>query len=478
MLLCGVMANANNITVQKVSLADTNRTARTVNIKFNLSWENSWRDEINWDAAWVFVKFKQKGGTWHHLKLHLTGNAIGSSSVPMHIKVPADSMGAFIYRQNNGDGKNELTDVTVFWDYGASNITDIDSVETRVYATEMVYVPEGSFAVGDGNATTFNRLRSKKNESDYVVISDSMSVPIFRKIYEEMMGNFGTASPTVWIDGKRGLSIDGVTIKNAGFPTGYKAFYCMKYEVSQGQYADMLNAIGWSTSLDEPGVTNKVETFFPPLGSPNRFSITLQDTVYVAAYPNRACNYLGYRGYAFADWAGLRAMTEFEFEKAARGPLAPVKGEGAGGVAVTQDYTRMAIVGEENGTETISPQEALYNVNLNYADNSWGPYRVGAFAAATSTRISSGASYYGIMDMNSNLRENVLIYEVNQDVKGLHGDGYLPGYESAAMRYQDIDSYDSLESIACQKGITISGITSGNDNLAGFRAVRTAPEEN
>ena len=40
---------------------------------------------------------------------------------------------------------------------------------------------------------------------------------------------------------------------------------------------------------------------------------------------------IGRMGVAFADWAGLRSMTELEYEKACRGPLEPVAGEYAFG---------------------------------------------------------------------------------------------------------------------------------------------------
>jgi len=61
MLLFGVgTANANNITVSNVSIAEYNTTNGYVMINFDISWENSWRTSsapFNWDAAWLFVKY-------------------------------------------------------------------------------------------------------------------------------------------------------------------------------------------------------------------------------------------------------------------------------------------------------------------------------------------------------------------------------------------------------------------------------------
>ena len=54
--------------------------------------------------------------------------------------------------------------------------------------------------------------------------------------------------------------------------------------------------------------------------------------VYTARLPFRTCNFLSWQdGYAYAGWAGLRPMTELEFEKACRGPLNPVPHEHAWG---------------------------------------------------------------------------------------------------------------------------------------------------
>ncbi len=51
-----------------------------------------------------------------------------------------------------------------------------------------------------------------------------------------------------------------------------------------------------------------------------------------AEVPDRACNrVLWHDGATYADWAGLRPMTELECEKACRGPVYPVTGEYAWG---------------------------------------------------------------------------------------------------------------------------------------------------
>ena len=68
---------ANNITVTSVSLTARNKTADYVQVQFNLSWNNSFRVNAgpsNWDAAWVFIKFKVGvNGEWKHASISTTG---------------------------------------------------------------------------------------------------------------------------------------------------------------------------------------------------------------------------------------------------------------------------------------------------------------------------------------------------------------------------------------------------------------------
>jgi hypothetical protein len=68
---------ANNITVSSVSLTARNKTADYVQVQFNLSWNNSFRvttGPSNWDAAWVFIKFKVGvNGEWKHASISTTG---------------------------------------------------------------------------------------------------------------------------------------------------------------------------------------------------------------------------------------------------------------------------------------------------------------------------------------------------------------------------------------------------------------------
>ncbi len=72
-LFC-LLTYANNITVSNISLENLNEP-NWVQIEFDLSWENSWRlsaGPSNWDAAWVFIKYRVNSGEWAHAQLNLS----------------------------------------------------------------------------------------------------------------------------------------------------------------------------------------------------------------------------------------------------------------------------------------------------------------------------------------------------------------------------------------------------------------------
>jgi len=61
----GLPAYANNISVSNAGLGAQDTGGQTMEIQFDITWEHSWSDAINSDAAWVFVKYSTDGGvTW------------------------------------------------------------------------------------------------------------------------------------------------------------------------------------------------------------------------------------------------------------------------------------------------------------------------------------------------------------------------------------------------------------------------------
>lgn len=179
----------------------------------------------------------------------------------------------------------------------------------------------------------------------------------------------------------------------------------MKYEVSQQQYADFFNTLTptQQTLLDPTGPNGKNTD---AVLNRNGCSVTAGEMT--TTLPNLPMTYVNAAmALAYLDWAGLRPMTELEFEKACRGTRAAVDDEYAWGT----DKVATALYGL---TDAGLPVERVTNLSTT-AGNAFyrgtavftGMTRVGAIAGsvASPARVQSGASYYGVMDLSGNASE-------------------------------------------------------------------------
>jgi len=410
----------NHIQVSNVTLTGLNINSKFIDVECDLSWENGWRDNINWDAAWVFVKYQPVGsGIWHHAWLSTTTSshtipsgytcAVGSTSISDIDR----GMGVFVFRSANGSGSNNLTDLRLRWEYGANGLADGALVAIKVIAIEMVYVPQGPFYLGDADQDQVACFYTYGSAEPYHITSETAI-------------NIGPVEGYLWADG----FIESSTLPSA-FPKGYGGFYCMKYEISEGQWVDFFNTLTQAQKQTRD-LTN-TEQWLGKGGDEVLYRNTIAWSSGDASTmrPDRACNFLSWGdGAAYADWAGLRVMTELEFEKACRGDYY-VDDEFAGGTPAGNFL--QAINGAENGTESIVPTAPiLTNCRYNGAiltggDGGEGPVRCGIFATASSTREMAGASYYGIMDLSGNVEERTVTVAnaAGRAFTGLHGDGLL-----------------------------------------------------
>ncbi|MBX3102963.1 MAG: hypothetical protein KF690_10680, partial [Bacteroidetes bacterium] len=198
-----------------------------------------------------------------------------------------------------------------------------------------------------------------------------------------------------------------------------------------GQYTDFLNTLASAQHATRFAGNTPGGGF--ACSQQRRYDILNTGTppnIYITSRPDRALNWLSWADLAgYLDWAALRPVSEFEFEKACRGPMQYIPGEYAWG---NSTITAGTIIGSaENGTEVFLNPGA----NCNYGgvtfsgsgDGCYGPVRAGVFAKPTSTgRVESGASYFGIMEMSGNLWEFVVPVSANASgMSRTFGDGSL-----------------------------------------------------
>jgi formylglycine-generating enzyme required for sulfatase activity len=219
----------------------------------------------------------------------------------------------------------------------------------------------------------------------------------------------------------------------------------MKYEISQGDYRDFLNTLTYTQQTSRAvNVTGSAGDAALSNTNTNRNGIDIQTPGVAASFTPAvyacnldgdanyndsvdgewiACNFINWLdGCAYVDWAGLRPMTELEYEKACRGDQAAVSGEYAWGSASITGATSISFSGANNETSN-----AGANCAYNNAGGVQGPLRVGAFAGGATTRAQAGATYYGIMEMSGNLWERAVTigHATGRNFTGLNGNGQL-----------------------------------------------------
>lgn len=385
-------------------------------ITFHIQWENSWRTSSspdNWDAAWVFVKYRAGGGAWRHATLS-TVPAEHQCPSGTAIDPPSDGKGVFIRNGAPGGGALDA-DVSLRWNYGLDGVADDADVSVSVFGLEMVYIPEGGFFVGDNDASDAALIKGSDDNRPWHIASES-AIEVTNAVSD---GFYYRSSKDIWNDiWNASEDVSGSSfIIPADFPKGYRAIYCMKYEMTQKQYVDFLNTLAPAQSSNRYDRANA-----------NRFGYTIYETdgVYSTDHPDRACGFLSPAdSYAYADWAGLRPMTELEFEKICRGSGNPsVNLEFAWGTT----YRKNAV--DVTGTE--SDREYLTRIGANsyYMDEGFQPpfpLDAGIFADAGKSREMSGATYYGVFEMSTNLSELCISIgnAYGRVFTGRNGDGRL-----------------------------------------------------
>jgi len=476
---------ADPIRIENVQRSD-GPAAGQRSIKFDLAWDHSWRAawevgqqqhggkgtlKLNsWDAAWVFAKFRKRGADdWSHATLSTNkADHRVPAGAALEVGLTDDGrrgIGAFVYRKTAGHGPNNFHGVTLRWLHGADAA---GAVDLKVFALQMVYVPSCAFWAGDGSTDRATGQFSAGYSANPFRVESERALTLGGET-AQMLNNRDAAG--MHLNSPDDFNSDLPRTLSAEFPKGYRAFYCMRHEITQQQYVDFLNTLSYAaqaarTDEKPSSAAGQLVSPNPSKGGPWRNGIRIAvsgtpDSVVPVVYqrgsfvasgtqlkigkpgvyktdaPHVACNFIRHHdGATFAAWAGLRPMTELEFEKACRGPLRPVPNEyawgtdqiagmdGKGGKYVLQNsgLPDETVTWEgDNGPDATHGNAPFMGTN----EKLGGPLRVGIFATPHSDRVSAGASYWGILDLTGNLTEHAVSvgHTAGRTFAGNHGEG-------------------------------------------------------
>lgn len=409
-IVCLGTARANDVLI---SVLHSEVSTDTVYVDLELSWENSWTpsNAQNHDAVWLIAKHKI-GNDW------VAVYPVTSSSQDYLIKETTDQTGLIIRGLPQSDDFQSGQLRVGFL------ITEVKPLAIYFGAIEVVAVNQGSFVVGD--SLSFHTLGTPNNRPLRIEAENQLdSTMVSSTKPESVLGNIPP-----------------------GFPKGYEGFYCMKYELSQGQIVDFMNHLSYpsqktlfsqidSLAIGDYLFGNKGQNFggircSRPAsdGWPAVFISDLSGNMQPgdpADGETLACNFISWSFLlTYLDWAGLRPMTELEFEKACRGTVPSSPREFAFGSPFFVDANTTTLDGTafETYLDTL-PKGA--GILVSGFTGRFGPLRTGFAASKQSNRLESGASYWGIMELSGNLWEQtVSVAKPNGlSFEGSHGDGNL-----------------------------------------------------
>lgn len=374
-------------------------------IRFTISWDNSWRNDRNYDAAWIFIKYASTSsqGGYRHAKLVNTGhqliaNHLAGSPSPT-IEIPIEGTGFFIYASEKYRGRLQWT-IIISLDAGIlkENNFNVATRLVEIAAIEVVHIPGGPFTIGEADTAA-----AWKNFALFLSDGNGRPGGPYR-IGSEKAINVSRAKADLFYNSQVALyNGDQKGIIPLEFPKGFNAFYIMKYETTQGQYAQFLNTISAGASHERANFGGKDYYTF-------RGSIRPDKEKYIAGSPGRPNNFFSWDdALAYADWSGLRPITELEFEKACRGPLDPLPNEFPWNSSSKEKLLRE--VSKQN-------DELVLLRGLTESD------------LTESNRDQFGASYYWVMDLAGSLWERCITIgdSTGRSFTGSHGDGLLSGY--------------------------------------------------
>ncbi len=384
-----------DLTISNMTVGAADPGAHYRMVTFDVRWSHGWRlshPPANWDAAWIFLKYRVGGSEWRHGTLSAVPTQ--HTSPPGSTLSPApDGKGAFLYRSEDGAGAFTATRVALRWNHGADEVADGATVSVRVLGIEMVYIPDGPFLAGDQGRSYASLTRGAHDDRPWPISSEA-AIEVSAGGAD---GFYYRSSKDWWRDVWNAAEDETGTAFTlpAEYPKGYRAIYAMKYEMTEQDYVDFLNTLPAAQAANRYDRANQ-----------GRYGYTISESggSYATRQPRRACGFVSPAdGFAFADWAGLRPMSELEFEKISRGSGNPaIPGELPWGTT----YVRNA--GSVTGSESDRSRVTASGANSYFMEEGYQPQfplNVGIFYETGKARERTGATYYGVLDMGGNLNE-------------------------------------------------------------------------
>ena len=379
--MCGVVGMAADLAVSVTEVRDD---ANPV-IVLDVAWKNAWHDDVNHDAAWIMLRHRGEP-----VPLSRIGASAAGGPVPARVEVSEDGVGVFVSPKEKYTGDVRWT-VTLHTDV----VLPDDPAELTATAVEMVYIPWGPFDLGDDDPA------AREQGSFYASDGEGGAAGPYRVESRDEIPVGRDAGQLTYDVGEvpqyRGDQSGPIPRK---FPRGTDAFYLMKYEVRQGEYAAFLNAL--------PADLAQRRAFLARDGVEEQASgsIHRRDERFVADAPARPCNFLSWTdSCAFADWMGLRPMSELEFEKASRGRERPTRLDYPWGTADRTSLKRRVTETRDLTHASTDDERSLSRESL----------------------AEHGASYYRVFDLSGSLWERVVSigHPIGRAFEGTPGDGKL-----------------------------------------------------
>jgi formylglycine-generating enzyme required for sulfatase activity len=439
-----IAVHATNVSITNCTYQDKQLGTpdATIIATLTISWQNAWHNSKNHDAVWLFFKIKnehevrsQRHGILKKGSFRFVHNYKDGAPTPAFL-MPEDATGVFIYPNSTYRGDVSWR-IQVEIDLPkVKNLSNEGLKFVQAHAIEMVEIPQGAFYAGDSDTAT---QRTTAAFFDYTTKKHF-------KIESENEITVGTEKGNLFYQNNNEIEYrgDAKGVIPSAFPKGFKAFYCMKYELTEGLYTAFLNSISYYYT------TNRAN-FGGRFYQKQRGSIHLDNEIYKTTAPNRPASFLSFEDQAaFADWASLRPMTELEYEKAARGTAQPLPNDYPWG---TQTRDKLSRFYNEKGDLVL--QLPLDEKDLN-----------------DSNLAVFGASYYWVMDLNKSLWERCITVgnENGRKFKGTHGDGDLGGYYGTATNEDWAKGRGDNSGISYRGGGTyIANMVGSPDGQVGHR---------